>query len=71
MTRHHGPLSNCQRLGKICVVLQMLHVYDGVHTAGIWFGHMPAAWHYYDSYMWLNHTAAIMIPYGRRIYYAM
>ena len=24
----------------------VLHVvYDGMHTAGIWFGHMPAAWH--------------------------
>ena len=46
-------------------------VYDGMHTAGVWFGHMPAAWHYYGSYIWLNHTAAILIPYGRRVYYAM
>jgi len=50
-------------------VLHYFVVYDGMHTAGIWFGHMPAAWHYYGSYMWLNHIAAILIPYERRVYY--
>ena len=55
------PLEN-----KCCITL--LYMMACIQQA---FGHMPAAWHYYGSYMWLNHIAAILIPYGRRVYYAM